>query len=47
MELVASTGEAAQPLEAMVGLQVCKAHLNALSLVTRPGERLGLQVMVR
>ena len=34
----------ALPLEAMVGLQVCKAHLNPLPLVTRPGERLGLHL---
>ena len=32
MELVASAGEASkpQPLEAVVGLQVCEAHLDAL-----------------
>ena len=43
---VASAGEPAQPqpLEAVVGLQVCKAHLDALPLVTRPGERLGLHL---
>ncbi len=38
VELVACAGEPAQPepLEAMVGLQVCKAHLDPLPLVTRP-----------
>jgi hypothetical protein len=30
--------------EAVLGLQVCKAHLDALPLVTRPGERLGLHL---
>ena len=46
VELVACAGEAAQPqpLEAVVGFQVCKAHLDTLPLVTRPGERLGLHL---
>jgi hypothetical protein len=46
VELVAGTGETAQTqsLEAVMGLQVRKAHLEALSFVTRPGEglRIGL-----
>ena len=37
MELVACTGDAAQAhsLEAVMGLQMCKAHLNRFALVTR------------
>src|SRR6266508_4233684 len=40
VELVACTGKAAQPhtLEAVVGLQVRKAHLDLLALVTGFGE---------
>ena len=43
MELVACAGEASQPhpLEAVMGLQVRKAHLDALSLVARLDEGLG------
>ena len=46
MELVACTGEAAQSqaLEAVMGLQVREAHLDALSLVTRSAERLRLHL---
>jgi hypothetical protein len=46
VELVACAGEAAQPqpLEAVMGLQMCKAHLDPLPLVTRPGERLRLHL---
>jgi len=41
-----AAGEAAQPqpLEAGVGLQVGKAHLDPLPLVTRPGEGLCLHL---
>src|SRR5258708_5694158 len=41
MELVACTGEAAQAhsLEAVMGLQMCKSHLNLFALVTRFLER--------
>jgi len=41
MELVACTGDAAQAhsLEAMMGFQMCKAHLNLFALVTRFFER--------
>jgi hypothetical protein len=35
VELVSGTGEAAQaqPLEAVMGLQVCEAHLHAFALI--------------
>jgi hypothetical protein len=38
VELVASTAEATQahPLEAMLNLQVGKAHLHFLALIARP-----------
>ena len=41
MELVACTGEPAQAhaLEAVMGLQVCKAHLDLFALITRFLER--------
>ena len=41
MELVAGTGEPPQAhsLEAVMGLQMCKAHLNLFALVTRFLER--------
>ena len=41
MEFVACTGEPPQPhsFEAVMGLQMCKAHLNLFALVTRFLER--------
>ena len=41
MELIARTGEPAQSqsLEAVMGFQVCKAHLDLFSLITRFLER--------
>ena len=41
MELVARAGESPQAhsLEAVMGLQMCKAHLNLFALVTRFLER--------
>src|SRR5215470_19063305 len=46
MKLVARTGKSPEPhpLEAVVGLQVCEAHLNTLSLVSRFGKRLCLHL---
>jgi len=46
MELVARTRETAQsqPLEAMVGLQVRKAHFDALALIARSEERFRLHL---
>ena len=44
MELVAGAGKTSQPhaLEAVMGFQVRKAHLDPLPLITRFQERLGL-----
>src|SRR5262245_41525214 len=49
VELVAGAGQAAQPhaLEAVMGLQVCKAHLDPFSHITRLEERLGLHLAPR
>src|SRR6201993_2477828 len=46
MKLVARTGKSPEPhpLEAMVCLQVCEAHLNTLSLVSGFGKRLCLHL---
>src|SRR5262249_31620010 len=46
MKLVARTGKSPEPhpLEAVVCLQVCKAHLNTLSLVSGFGKRLCLHL---
>jgi hypothetical protein len=46
MELVARAGKPPKPhpLEAMVGLQMCEPHLDALSLVARSGECLCLHL---
>lgn len=49
MELVAGTGEAAEPhaFEAMVGLQMREPHLNPLSLIPRSDECLCLHLPPR
>ena len=46
MELVAGAGDTSQPqaLEAMVGLQVCKAHFDALALIARFEKGFGLHL---
>src|SRR5262249_44982922 len=46
MKLVARTGKSPEPhpLEAVVCLQVCEAHLNTLSLVSGFGKRLCLHL---
>ena len=49
MELVAGAGDTSQPqaLEAMVGLQVCKAHFDALALIARFEKGFGLHLSPR
>jgi hypothetical protein len=46
VELVAGAGQTSEPhaLEAVVGFEMGEAHLNALSFVSRSGERLCLHL---
>src|SRR6202035_2016373 len=47
MEFVARTGKASKPhpLEAVMGFQVCEAHLDTLSFVARSGECFGRHLL--
>jgi hypothetical protein len=47
MEFVTRAGKSSEPhaLEAVVGLQVREAHLDTLSFVSRPSERLCLHLL--